>query len=82
MGGDRGRISTRFAGNPPVLVDLDAPGAGLLLGQGARREVVPLAAEPEGAESAVALLALPSHRRVPLRKRRESALLAENHLSN
>jgi len=47
------------------------------LGQAARREVVSPAARPEGAVPAVPLLPHSGCRRVPLRKRRETALLAE-----
>jgi hypothetical protein len=60
------------------LVDLDAPGAGLLLGQAARREVVPPAAKPGDEVSTVTRSPQLGHRGVPLRNLRESARLAEN----
>jgi hypothetical protein len=47
------------------LVDLDAPGAGLLLGQTARRELVRLAAKPGDEVSTVTLFPNHGHRRVP-----------------
>jgi hypothetical protein len=64
------------------LVDLDAPGAGLPRGQVAGRKALPRAVETEGAVPAVTLFRTPGRRRVPLRERRQSALLAEKHMSN